>query len=86
MTKIKQGIFYFLNLYHLSPLTNFVLHRYITADKFQRILSGVKLRRIPQYIKDNLNNVSNLNKGTNQEGKVSYAQFVACNDILAPTV
>eukprot|EP01111_Echinosteliopsis_oligospora_P005929 TRINITY_DN1971_c0_g1_i1.p1 TRINITY_DN1971_c0_g1~~TRINITY_DN1971_c0_g1_i1.p1 ORF type:complete len:725 (+),score=230.78 TRINITY_DN1971_c0_g1_i1:130-2304(+) len=55
---------------------------YIPADKFVQILGGVKLRRIPDYVKDNLGAVADLNKGTTNEGHVSYAQFVACNDML----
>lgn len=55
---------------------------YIPAEKFAQILSGIKLRRVPEYIKNNLEAVSSLNKGTSYEGQVSYAQFVACNDML----
>lgn len=55
---------------------------YIPADKFADILSGVKLRRVPDHIKNNLAAVSALNQGTENEGKVSYAQFVASNDML----
>lgn len=55
---------------------------YIPVDKFAQILSAVKLRRIPPYVKEHISNVANLNKGTSNEGTVSYAQFVACNDML----
>jgi len=55
---------------------------YIPADKFAYILGNVKLRRLPEYVKEHLRNVSDLNKGTSYEGKVSYAQFMACNDML----
>jgi solute carrier family 25 aspartate/glutamate transporter 12/13 len=55
---------------------------YIPAERFAHILSGIKLRRVPEHIKQNLAAVSSLNKGTPYEGQVSYAQFVACNDML----
>jgi len=55
---------------------------YIPVDKFAKILAAVKLRRIPPYVKEHLTAVANLNKGTSNEGSVSYAQFVACNDML----
>jgi len=55
---------------------------YIPAERFAQILSGIKLRRVPEHIKQNLAVVSSLNKSTPFEGQVSYAQFVACNDML----
>jgi solute carrier family 25 aspartate/glutamate transporter 12/13 len=55
---------------------------YIPAEKFSQILSGIKLRRVPAHIKENLAAVASLNKGSPYEGQVSYAQFVACNDML----
>lgn len=61
---------------------NILLFRYIPVDKFAQILSAVKLRRIPDYVRQHIVNVADLNKGTANEGSVSYAQFVACNDIF----
>lgn len=55
---------------------------YIAADKFANIITAVKLRRMPEQMKNNLQAVALLNKGTPYEGKVSYAQFKACNDML----
>ncbi|KYQ88288.1 EF-hand domain-containing protein [Tieghemostelium lacteum] len=55
---------------------------YIPKDKFAKILSSVKLRKIPDEIKDKLETISEMNKQTGHEKEVSYSQFVATNDML----
>eukprot|EP01112_Ceratiomyxa_fruticulosa_P015071 TRINITY_DN4390_c0_g1_i1.p1 TRINITY_DN4390_c0_g1~~TRINITY_DN4390_c0_g1_i1.p1 ORF type:complete len:729 (-),score=188.20 TRINITY_DN4390_c0_g1_i1:79-2265(-) len=55
---------------------------YIPADKFAKIISSIRLRKIPAHIKDNLASVADLNKGTPHEGEVSYGQFTAVNGLL----
>ncbi|EGG18680.1 EF-hand domain-containing protein [Cavenderia fasciculata] len=55
---------------------------YIPKDKFAKIVSSVKLRRIPDDIRNKLESIAELNKDTPHANEVSYPQFVACNDLL----
>ncbi|EFA86232.1 EF-hand domain-containing protein [Heterostelium album PN500] len=55
---------------------------YIPKEQFAKILSSVKLRRIPENIRSKLESVSELNAASGHPEEVSYSQFVACNDLL----
>eukprot|EP01133_Synstelium_polycarpum_P004029 gene4029-4666_t len=55
---------------------------YIPKEMFAKILSSVKLRRIPDEVRNNLESISELNAAAGHPNEVSYPQFVACNDML----
>ncbi|KAF2075106.1 hypothetical protein CYY_003583 [Polysphondylium violaceum] len=55
---------------------------YIPCDKFAKILSSVKLRKIPEEIKSKLSSIAELNNASGHPDQVSYSQFVATNDML----
>eukprot|EP01132_Coremiostelium_polycephalum_P004505 gene4505-5618_t len=55
---------------------------YIPADKFAKILSSVKLRKIPDTIREHLQSISEMNTQSGHPTEVSYSQFVAANDML----
>ncbi|KAN0014473.1 hypothetical protein ACTFIU_000791 [Dictyostelium citrinum] len=55
---------------------------YIPRDKFAKVLGSVKLRKIPDQVRDKLESISELNLLSGHPNEVSYSQFVAANDML----